>query len=162
MKTIQHLTLGLALLCGTVAFGQDRGVTLKVGYSVAIPTGSFRTDISNKTSFLGFNAELMFHPGNKFAVGVETGSQDFYQKFPRQLYKDADGSDVSAVLSNSLQTVPILVKAEYHFLPTSAIRPYVAVAAGGNIISYTQYAGSFSNDAKNKFGFAARPEAGLY
>ena len=30
------------------------------------------------------------------------------------------------------------------------------------MINYYQYAGEFTNDSKSRFGFAARPEAGLY
>ncbi|KAK6031632.1 S-adenosyl-methyltransferase MraW [Ostertagia ostertagi] len=94
-------------------------------------------------------------------VGIETGSQAFYQKYPRQLYKTADGGDLSAVVSNSVQTAPILLKAQYNLMPNRMIQPFVALATGGNIITYDQYAGEFSNDAKTKFGFAARPEAGV-
>ncbi|MEP7278297.1 MAG: outer membrane beta-barrel protein [Bacteroidota bacterium] len=162
MKKIQYIVAGLALLFSTDVFAQTEGaLTLKLNYSLGIPAGSFRDAVSN-TSYRGFGAELMYHTSNQFSVGLETGSQDFYQKFPRQLYKGADGSDISAVLSNSIQTTPILIKAQYNFLAQKAVQPYVALAAGGNIIGYKQYAGEFGNGSKTKFSFAARPEAGFY
>ncbi len=161
MKKIKYIVTGLALLFCAGAFAQENNLTLKLNYSVAVPTGSFK-DVVGNTSYRGFGAELMYHTSDKFSVGVETGSQDFYEKYPRGLYKTGDGSDLSAVISNSVQTVPILLKGQYNFLPGKTIQPYVALAAGGNLITYNQYAGQFSSDSKSAFGFAARPEAGIY
>ena len=155
------MVTGLLLFCSASVFAQDNGLTLKINYGVGVPVGSFKDAISN-TSYRGFGAELMYHINKSVAVGLETGSQDFYQKYPRQLYKADDGRDISAVLSNSIQAVPIMLKGQYNFLESKAVQPYVALAAGVNIIRFNQYAGEFSNDAKTKFGFAARPEAGVY
>ena len=123
--------------------------------------GSYKDLISN-TSFKGFGAALMYHFNNKFSAGLETGSQSFYEKFARQLYKTTDGGYLSAVVSNRVETAPILLKAQYNLLPDKLIQPFVALAAGGNIITFNQYAGEFTNDSKTKFGFAARPEAGVF
>ena len=155
--------MGLVLLCCSAgAFAQEKGVlTLQLNYSVGIPTGSFKDVIANN-SYNGFGGALMYHFSNSFSLGLETGSQQFYQKTARQLYKSADGSDVSAVFSNSVQLVPVMVRAQYNFLPHGYIRPYIGLSAGGNVINYSQYAGEFTNDSKNRFGFAARPEAGFY
>src|ERR1700712_767798 len=162
MKKIKYLMTGFVLFCSAAVFAQDEGLTLKLNYSMGIPTGSLKNNIVNNTSWKGFGAELMYHASNSFSFGMEAGSQNFYQKYPRQLYKQSDGSDISAVVSNSIQTVPILLKAQYSFLPEKPVRPYIALAAGGNVITYNQYAGEFGNDNKTKFGFAARPEAGVY
>jgi hypothetical protein len=161
MKKIKYLIAGLALLCCAGAFAQDEdGLTLKLNYSVAFPMGSYKNLIGN-TSYKGFGGELMYHTSNAFAIGLETGSQSFYEKYPRKIYAQSDGSDISAVVSNTIQTVPILLKAQYNFLSESAVRPYIAVGVGGNVITYNQYGGEFSNDNKSTFGFAARPEAGV-
>jgi len=161
MKKIKYIIAGLSLLFSAAVFAQEDGLTLKLNYSVAVPTGSYK-DLINNTSYRGFGAELMYHVNTKVSIGLETGSQDFSQKYPRDLYKMPDGSDISAVVSNSVQTVPILLKAQYNLLPGKAVQPYIALGAGGNIMTYNQYAGEFSNDSKTKFGFAARPEAGVY
>jgi hypothetical protein len=161
MKKIKYITTGLAMLLSAVVFAQQGNLTLKLNYSVATPTGSFK-DVVNNTSYLGFGGELMYHFNDKISVGLESGSQDFYQKYPRGLYKTSDGSDLSAVVSNSIQTVPILIKGQYNFLSGKAVQPYVALGVGGNLINYNQYAGQFSSDSKASFGFAARPEAGVY
>ena len=162
MKKMQYVFTAMALLFCTGVFAQDNGLTLKLNYSVAAPVGSSYKDLISNTSFKGFGAELMYHINSRFAAGIETGSQTFYQKYPRQLYKTTDGGALSAVVSNTIQTAPILLKAQYNLLPDKLIQPYVSLAAGGNIITYTQYAGEFSNDSKTKFGFAARPEAGVF
>jgi len=161
MKKIQYIAIGCLLFCSTAVVAQTNDLTLKINYGAGIPVGSFKDVISN-TSYRGFGAELMYHINKSVAVGLETGSQDFYQKYPRQLYKAGDGSDISAVLTNSIQAVPIMLKGQYNFLAGKAVQPYVALAAGGNIIRFNQYAGQFTNDAKTKFGFAASPEAGVY
>lgn len=161
MKKIKYIAMALGLFISIGAIAQENGLTLKLNYSLAAPVGGYKDLISN-TSFKGFGAELMYHINQKFSVGVETGSQAFYQKYPRQLYKTTDGGDLSAVVSNAVQTAPILLKGQYNLLPGKMIQPFVALAAGGNIITYHQYAGEFTNDAKTKFGFAARPEAGVF
>jgi hypothetical protein len=161
MKKIQYIATALLLFSSDAVFAQDNGLSLKINYGIGVPVGSFKNVISN-TSYRGFGAELLYRINNAVSVGLETGSQDFYQKSPRQLYKANDGSDISAVLSNSIQAVPIMLRGQYNFLAGKAVQPYVALAAGGNIIRFNQYAGEFSNDGKTKFGFAARPEAGVY
>ncbi|MBC7904747.1 MAG: outer membrane beta-barrel protein, partial [Gemmatimonadaceae bacterium] len=80
---------------------------------------------------------------------------------PRQVYKSGDGSDISAVVSYSIQIVPLLAKGKYNFLPEAVVQPYLALGAGGNLIAYRQFAGEFSNSSKTKFGFAVSPEAGV-
>ncbi len=161
MKKIKYIAMALGLVISMGAIAQENGLTLKLNYSVAAPVGGYKELISN-TSFKGFGAALMYHINPKFSAGIETGSQSFYQKYPRQLYKTADGGDLSAVVSNAVQTAPILLKGQYNLLPGKMIQPFVALGVGGNIITYNQYAGEFTNDAKTKFGFAARPEAGVF
>jgi len=141
--------------------GAQKGeARLKIGYNVALPTGSFANEI-DETSLRGFNASVLYGLSDKFSVGAATGFQDFYKKTPRQLYKLSDGSDVSAVVSNSIQTIPIMVQAAYAFNPAGAVQPFAALGVGGNLISYNQLFGEFGNSG-GKFGFAARPEAGVY
>ncbi len=94
-------------------------------------------------------------------IGLNVGFQDFYQKFPRGLYKLSDGSDISAVLTNSVQTIPFLATARYNFIPGGTIQPYVSAGAGGAAVLNKQYVGEYPNEI-NKISFAARPSAGVY
>lgn len=147
-------------LCFSKVDAQKGKTTLGVQYSVALPMGSFKTNLSNN-SYRGFQADVMYGINDKFSIGLGTGFQDFYQKYPRQLYKFTDGSDVSAVLTHSIQTTPLLAEAKYQFVTNHVVQPYAALGVGGNIISYTELLGEFGGP-QTKFAFAARPEAGLY
>lgn len=133
---------------------------LDISYNAAFPTGSFKDMISSH-SYRGFNASLLFGISDKIQVGAATGFQDFYQKYPRQLYKLSDGSDLSAVVTYSIQTIPILAKLKYNFTPAAVVQPYAAIGVGGNLIEYNGLFGEFGN-RQGKFRFAARPEAGLH
>jgi opacity protein-like surface antigen len=139
---------------------QERRLQLDLNYAVGIPGNSFKNDAIEKTSARGWTANLLYNINPHISVGVGTGFQDFYQKYPRAVYK-VNGGDVSAVLTNSIQTVPILAQFQYRLLPGKTVQPYVGVGVGGNIIMYDQYLGEFDN-SKSSFKFAARPEAGLF
>jgi len=167
MKT--QLRMALLLITSILFFtymplatkAQERELQLDLNYSVGIPSGSFKTDAVDKTSFRGWAANLMYNVTDKISVGVGTGFQDFYQKYPRAVYKLAEGGEVSAVLTNSIQTIPILAQFQYRFMPHNMVQPYVGVGVGGNMIVFDQYLGEFEN-SKSSFKFAARPEAGVF
>ncbi|MBC8034744.1 MAG: hypothetical protein H7Y03_11400, partial [Chitinophagaceae bacterium] len=67
-----------------------------------------------------------------------------------------EGQQISAVLTNSIRTTPILFKAEYTPATKSLIRPYIEAGIGGNVISYSQYLGEFigANDTYFKFALS--------
>jgi len=121
---------------------------------------SFKNIVSSN-SYRGFNAGILYGASDKISIGLATGFQDFYQKYPRQTYKLSDGSDLSAVVVYSIQTIPILAEVKYNFIPTATVQPYAAIGAGANFIGYDQLFGEFGNK-QAKVGFAARPEAGLH
>ncbi len=139
---------------------QEGRLNLNINYSINTPTGDFK-DFVNKTSYRSWAASLLYGINDKLSVGLGTGFQDYYQKYPRQVYKLEGGGDVSAVLSNSVQAIPLLAQVQYNFTPQARVQPYVGVGVGGNLILYRQYLGEFGS-SKNKFGFAARPEAGVF
>ncbi|MFT3825246.1 MAG: OmpW family outer membrane protein [Chitinophagaceae bacterium] len=162
MKTYQaiiFLVMGIAGAITTNA--QEAGeVRVNLNYAVGIPAGSFSSDAVNKTSYRGWTGNILYGINDKISVGLGLGYQDFYQKYPRNVYKLSDGSDVSGVLSNSIQTVPVLASVQYNFLPHHAIQPYAGVGVGGNLIMFRQYIGEFES-SRNSIGFAVRPEAGI-
>lgn len=167
MKT--QLSLGRLLIVSMLflavlpfsARAQERILQLDLNYAVGIPGGSFKSDAIEKTSTRGWTANLMYNVSNNWSVGLGFGFQDFYQKYPRGVYKLAEGGEVSAVLTNSIQTIPVLAQVQYRFLPGKTIQPYVGVGVGGNMVVFDQYLGEFDN-GKSSFKFAARPEAGLF
>jgi len=139
---------------------QEKVLQLDINYSIGIPGSSFKSDAVEKTSTRGWTANLMYNVTNNVSVGLGFGFQDFYQKYPRAIYK-LDGGEVSAVLTNSIQTIPLLAQVQYRFLPGKTIQPYVGVGVGGNMVVFDQYLGEFEN-SKSDFKFAARPEVGLF
>lgn len=161
MKFIK-ISIPFFLLLFTVSAVQaQKGKTkLSLAYNVGLPVGSFKTSLS-ETSVRGFKADVLYGISDKLSIGFGTGYQDFYQKNTRQLYKLSDGSDVSAVVSHSIQTMPLLAEAKYSFTPDAAVQPYAALGVGGNLVSYNKLLGEFGQE-QAKFGFAARPEAGVY
>ena len=87
----------------------------------------------------------MYSLTDRLSAGFESGYQDYYQKYPRETYKLSNSQEVSAVLTNSIQTTPLLLKAKYFLLPTGVVKPYVSLGAGANIISFRQYLGEFGS-----------------
>lgn len=153
--------LALMISCITVK-AQKEALHLNLDYTYAIPSGSLKNDIVNNASPRGFNGELMYQINNQWGAGVSIGYQDFYQKYPRALYKTGEGETTSAVLSNSVQIMPILAKGQYNFSfkKPAAIQPYVSVGAGLGLINFTQFLGEFGG-ADNTAGFMVQAGAGI-
>lgn len=145
---------------GSVANAQYQRLKLQLNYDVAMPVGDSFKDFIGNTSFRGASGSLLYNINQNISVGLSAGFQDFYQKYPRTIYKTEDGSDMSAVISNSVQLMPIMLQGQYNFMAEKTVSPYVALGVGGNMISYRQFAGEFA-DSRTKFGFAASPEAGV-
>lgn len=134
---------------------------MDIQYNVGLPVGSFKTTLS-ETSGRGGQATILYGLSNNLAIGFGTGYQDFYQKYPRQTYTLEEGGELSAVRSFSIQTIPLLATVKYNFTPGAVVQPYASLGVGGNLVSYNDYVGEFSLEQKAKFGFAARPEAGIF
>lgn len=160
MKNIKIIFSIFFVVLFSVVQAQKGDTKLSISYNVALPMNGFKSIVSS-TSFRGFNASLLHGISDNLSIGFATGFQDFYQKNGRQLYHFSDGTDVSAVVTNTIQTIPLLADVKYNFSPAGTVQPYVAAGAGANLISYDQMFGEFGNQ-QTKFKFAARPEAGLF
>ena len=156
------IMIAAILFTGISSQAQYRGTAQAVlQYTVGIPMGSFKNTVS-EISPRGFRGALYFGINDNLALGAGSGFQDFYQKHDRQLYQLSDGSDLSAVRSYSIQSIPILVESKWSFSPGKTVQPYVGLGIGGNLINYNDYVGEFGAERKTSFGFAARPHAGVY
>src|SRR5687767_4551384 len=106
MKSKIFIAIGIAAGCLGVLINpsttqaQSRTLQLDLNYSISIPSGSFKEDAVDKASFRGFTANLLYNINDHISVGFGTGYQDFYQKYPRAVYKLQEGGEVSAVLTN--------------------------------------------------------------
>jgi opacity protein-like surface antigen len=130
------------MTCGA-AHAQDY-LQFNLGYNASIPTGGFKNYVTNP-AYKGFTAGLSFPVTSQLSLGLNVGYNDFYQKYPRAQYSDGHGSSISAVVSNSIQLVPLTFSADYTLLKKGFIRPYIGAGAGVNFISFDQYLGEFDN-----------------
>lgn len=159
MKRIiaNSILAALFVVAGMSVHAQDR-LLFKVGYNPGFPVGSFK-DFMGKNSFRGYTGELSYPVSERLKIGLGVSYNDFYEKHPRQLYQFSEGT-VSAVVSNSIQTTPIMIKAAYDLTNTGWIRPYAGIGAGFNLATYAQYFGEFG-EKKSVFKPAASAEAGI-
>jgi opacity protein-like surface antigen len=157
-RIIKFALVAAVFLMGTAsAYSQDK-LMFKVGYSPGFPVGSFK-EFMGKNSFRGYMGEIAYPVTEQFRLGLGVSYNDFYEKHPRQVYELNEGT-VSAVVSNSIQTTPIMIKAAYDLTKTGWIRPYVGIGGGFNLVSYAQYFGEFG-EKQTKFKPAAAAEAGI-
>jgi hypothetical protein len=160
MKKIRLIILfSFSLLLGAAAYSQQGTWKLNANYSAAFPTGNLKNMFSDP-SYRGWSGAILYGATDKLQVGLEAGFQDFYQKTDRAVYHEG-GSDVSAVISHSVQTIPLMVKGKYMFTNEGFVRPFASLAVGGNLVQYRKFYGQFS-ESDTKFGFAAQPELGIH
>ncbi|HEY4208018.1 MAG TPA: OmpW family outer membrane protein [Puia sp.] len=150
----------VAVLLSCPALRAQNYLNVTVGYGVNIPTGSFKDYVAHP-AYKGFNANLAYPLNDQLSLGLSFGYNDYYQKYPRQAYDDGKGSTVSAVVSNSIQQIPVLLTANYTLVKKGFIRPYVGAGAGANFATFDQYLGEF-DDPHSKVNWALKGEAGFY
>lgn len=139
--------LSIILVWALLPLNAQERTTLGVQYQYALPMGGLKNDFIDKGSARGVSADLLYAVNPQWRVGAGFLYQDFYQKTARATYRMEDGSDLSAVVGNSLQTSALLAKGM--FLPRGAdsgrLQPYIAAGAGVNMVQYGQSYGEFSN-----------------
>lgn len=156
---MSFVLFALMLLTATVnAQQQESKLTLNLNYNYSFPLSGFKSDLASDASPRGFTGNIMYQVHPMLKVGLGVGYQDYYQKYPRQVYNYGKSQQVSAVLTNSLQVVPALARVEFFPFTDLGVQPYVSLAAGANFINYTQYLGQFGSTVANT-GF--RAQAGL-
>ena len=143
MKAAKRIVLVFLLATMLATSTQAQRFQLSLGYNAAVPLSESFKEYVSKTSFRGMQGAVLYSINDKFRIGLQATYNDFYEKFDRQVYKGSDGSDISTVLSNTLQTTPLLVKGEYSFSKQSRIQPYVGLGAGINFVNFEQYLGEF-------------------
>ncbi len=139
------------------ALAQER-MQLKLGMNSGMPVGGFK-DYMGKNSFRGFHGEVSYPVTARLHVGLGIAYNDYYEKTARQLYETKAGT-ISAVISKSIQTTPIMAKANYELTGDGWIRPYVGLGAGVNLISFNEYLGEFG-DQQTAFKLAVGADAGV-
>ena len=147
----------------SISVSAQNRLKMELSYNVSTPLGSFKNDYISKTSFRGGTGEISYTINPKFSVGLQSGYQNYYQKYERQLYKLEANQTVSAVLTNSMDVIPLLVRGTFNPLGANAstvLQPYVSAGAGVNLINYGQYLGEFGS-TQSSSAFAAQAGAGI-
>ncbi|WP_207495487.1 outer membrane beta-barrel protein [Aridibaculum aurantiacum] len=163
MKT--RIILAIAVLFAAMsntANAQNR-LRMELGYNVGIPTGSFKTNQINNTSFRGAIGEISYPVSNKFQLGLMSGFQNYHQKFGRQLYQTQDHQTISAVKTNSIDIIPLVLRGTYFPMGSNTqqlIQPYVSAGAGLSFVSYDQYLGEFGG-SETAFPLMVQAGAGV-
>ena len=160
MKLIYRISgvMILFLVCATALQAQER-MQMKIGYNFSVPAGASFKDAVSKPSFRGLTGEITYPVNERIRVGLGISYNDYYQKYPRAVYNSGEGQ-ISAVLTNSIQTTPILAKANYDLGKKGALQPYVGLGAGINWVMYSQYLGEFP-DSKSAIKPAISGSAGV-
>lgn len=159
MKALQYLFfLSFSLLLGAGAFAQQGTWRLNLNYGAAFPGSNMKT-MFNDASLRGWSGAVLYGATDQLSVGLQAGFQDFYQKNDRAVFNE-EGSDISAVITHSVQTIPILLKGQYRFTTEGRIQPFAGLGIGANLVQYRKFYGQFSEN-NTGFGFAAQPELGV-
>jgi hypothetical protein len=151
--------LGVGMTFHSV-LAQQGEFRMTASLNASIPMGDLK-ELAGNSTLRSADITVLYGINERMSAGLQGGFSDFYEKFPRALYQSEDGSQVSAVLSNSVQQIPIMAAFRYNLMPEARIQPYASLAAGANIILYKQYIGEYPS-SDSKVGFAARPELGIY
>lgn len=161
MKTIFLKYVGIAaiLMVSFSAAHAQNELQMNINYNVNIPSGSFGDFIKNP-AYKGFTAGLAYPLNDQLSLGLSLGYNDYYQKYPRDVYDQGKGSTISAVVSNSVQQIPLLITANYTLVKKGIIRPYIGAGAGVNFVSFDQYLGEF-DDPHSLSKWALKGEAGV-
>jgi outer membrane protein W len=162
MKNIRTIILTAFMLLTISANAQKQKGSLKFNltYNYSSPLSRFKSDLVKDNSPRGARGSVMYFFNDQLSAGIESGFQDYYQKYPRDLYSIGKSQDVSAVLTNSIQTTPFLLKAKYFPLSGSVVKPYVSIGAGVNLSNFNQYFGEFGSSQTN-VGFLAHGGLGV-
>jgi hypothetical protein len=155
-----RILLLMACFVSVAGSAQDR-LSAGVALQYALPVSQFKSNSISDGSLRGVQLDILYQVSPKWRIGGAIGYQDFNQKYDRAIYQLEDGSQMGAVLSNSVQVTPILAKAMFTPLPENRLQPYFTLGAGGSLIQAGQYFGQFSNYEDVKFGFAAQGGLGV-
>jgi hypothetical protein len=126
-------------------------------YNYGLPSGSLKNDVVSTSSPRGFAVDLQYTVQPSLSVGLGVAWQDYLEKYPRALYQTAQNEITSAVLTNSVRLIPVLVKARYLPLAmrkSAAVQPFITAGAGVGMVNFEQYLGQFGGaDTKVRFAW---------
>ncbi len=148
MKKIKILFLPLiaVLFFAGNADAQKGDLRLDLKYNYSLPVSGFNKDLISNISPRGFEGAIMYQFNDRWSGGLDIAYQDYYQKYPRGIYAQSKTQTVSAVITNSIQTTPVMLKGQWVPVENTArIKPYISLGAGANLVNFDQYLGQFAS-----------------
>ncbi|HEY9044471.1 MAG TPA: hypothetical protein VIN08_01175 [Ohtaekwangia sp.] len=114
---------------------------------------------SAKGARIGYRAFI--NEGDRFSLGVDFNFTSYNRYHPTEVFQNPGGA-TSTDYYNYLYQYGLTVSGQYYFPVGNGEHffPYVGLGVGGNHHEYTQYYNIYS-DIDKKWGFLARPEAGI-
>ncbi len=100
------------------AHAQEGASHLNINYTIKYARGRFQ-DFINKTTYPSWAAPLLYGINDQVSVGLGTGFQVFYQSIHGIRISWAVVVVFSAVVSNSVQAIPVLAQVQYNFTSAS-------------------------------------------
>jgi outer membrane protein len=157
MKKYIALAIFCSLLCFNPVFSQQGG-HVSVQYDMSFGTGDLGDFISTG-SFRGASIQYRYPATDNILVGGDLGWNVFYEKKDYDSYT-IDTRTLSGIQYRYQNAVPILISADYSFLPDKALKPYAGIGIG------TMYSERVVNMGtwiltQNPWHFAVKGEAGV-
>ncbi len=157
MKRIITIAIFCALLSMTSVFSQSDNY-LSFQYDMSFGTGDLGDYIS-APSFRGASAQYRYAVTDNVLVGIDAAWNVFYEKKDYDTYTSGTQT-LSGIQYRYQNQVPLLVSADYLFMPDKNFQPYIGLGIGTMYSERTLDMGIWRWE-ENPWHFAMKPEVGL-
>ena len=157
MKKIIALVIFCSVLSMTGVFSQAEN-HLSIQYDMSFGTGDLGSYISTG-SFRGASAQYRYAVTDNVLLGIDAGWNVFYEKKDYDSYTSGTQT-LSGVQYRYQNQVPLLVAADFVFMPDKDFQPYIGLGIGTMYSERTTWMGVWGLE-ENPWQFALKPEAGL-
>ena len=146
-------------LAATFAYASAQSSLFTIAYSTAAPLGKTGDYIGNY-SWRGMSVEGRYFIQTNLSLGFYTAWNVF-----NETLSDHEQNFENGVLYGKqyryINAYPILMMGHYHFLPNSAVRPYLGAGLGVYSMNRRTEMGLYYSETKS-WHFGVQPEAGLW
>lgn len=154
----KFFTIALLIVCGA-AVAQERYFYVALDVNKPMSNTSWINGTSTSGLKAGFRAFL--NNNERISLGVDISSQTYDEYKPKRTIEKPGGA-VTTDYYNYIYSYSALASGQYYF-PLGEERmflPYAGLGLGANLNEYVKYYNIYS-DTDRKWGFVARPEAGI-
>ena len=153
--------IAIAIFCCLIGISpvfSQQGGHVSVQYDMSFGTGDLG-DFISKGSFRGASIQYRYPATDNILVGGDIGWNVFYEKKDKASYT-IDTRTLTGIQSRYQNAMPILVSADYLFLPDNAAKPYIGLGIGTMYTERVVNMGTWIL-TQNPWHFAIKGEAGL-